>query len=107
MYATGTHLLYMRTSGFQSRCGGILKSRTLPYLDGSHIMLTSFHSCEGNVDFALQPRHFRFPQKVYGIYIYGRRLKRQVRTRVNSPLRGEIYGDGLYTVHRLTNKRSR
>lgn len=40
----GTCLLYMRTSGFQRRWGGILKSRTLPYSDVFQRRFMSFHS---------------------------------------------------------------
>lgn len=40
------YLLYMSTSGFHSRCGGIRKSFTPPYSDEFHRKFISFHSCE-------------------------------------------------------------
>lgn len=39
-----THLLYISTSGFHSRCGGIRKSFTPPYSDEFHLKFISFHS---------------------------------------------------------------
>lgn len=43
-----TYLLYMSTSGFHSRCGGILKSFTPPYSDEFHLKFISFHSCRAH-----------------------------------------------------------
>ena len=38
------YLLYISTSGFHSRWGGIRKSRTPPYSDEFHLKFISFHS---------------------------------------------------------------
>jgi hypothetical protein len=40
------YLLYISTSGFHIRCGGILRSFTPPYSEEFHRKLTSFHSWE-------------------------------------------------------------
>lgn len=42
---TGRYLLYMSTSGFHKRCGGILRSLTPPKSEEFHLRFMSFHSC--------------------------------------------------------------
>jgi hypothetical protein len=41
---TSSHLLYIKTSGFHIRCGGIRRSLTPPYSVVFHLKFMSFHS---------------------------------------------------------------
>lgn len=52
-------LLYISTSGFQMRCGGIRRSLTPPYSDVFHLRFMSFHSCVSSVIYCVSIKWFR------------------------------------------------